>query len=151
VEIEAKPGQFYVYLANPRTDILLDPTTGAIAQEATPVPIFASFEDAVHYAEQAVKRLSEARADIYDHRGRAGDSLKQVYPEALRRRYDPLRRARREFWAGIILLGLFAVWAITFANKSDMHFLWFYILGMKLLVLGLIFVTRGVGYFLGHR
>ncbi len=151
MEIEAQPGQFYVYLANARTDILLDPSTGAIAKESTSIPLFDSFEDAVHYAEEAVQRLPKARADVYDHRGRAGDSLKRIYPEALRRRYDPLRRARREFWAGSVLLILFVGWAITFANRSDSHFLWFYIIGMKLLVLGLTFFLRGAGYLLDHR
>ena len=41
--------------------------------------------------------------------------------------------------------------ASILANESDMHFLWFYILGMKLLVLGVILFTRGAGYFLDHR
>jgi hypothetical protein len=146
-----KEGQFLVYLASARTDVLLDPATGVMATEDTPIPVFDRFEDAVQYAEEAVRRIPTARADVYDHNGRAGDSLRRIYPPALRRRYDPARRARRDAWAGSILLGLFVVWAITLANRSETHFFWFYMGGIKILVLGSIFFIRGIVYFLDQR
>ena len=148
---DPQPGQFLVYLADVRTDILLDPQTGAIARQSPRIPTFNSFEDAAEYAEQAVRRFPKARADIYDHTGRAGDSLKRIYPPELRRRYDPRRRARRDTWLGGTLLALFAIWSVTAATRSDMHFLWFYIVGMKLLVVGTVFFVRGVGWFLDNR
>ena len=60
--------------------------------------------------------------------------------DAFAERFDPERRARRDTWAGGVLLGAFTIWSIIAAFSSDEHFLWFYI-GMKLLVL----------FFLGRR
>ena len=144
-------GQFVVYLSSARTDVLLDPSTGALATGTTAIPVFDTLQDALQYAEEAVQRVPTARADLYDHHGRSGDAIRRIYPAALRRRYDPVRRAHRDTWVGSLLLAAFALWAVTFANRSNEHFLVFYIVGMKLLVLGSIFFIRGVGYFLDHR
>lgn len=144
-------GHFPVFLSAVRTDILLDPDTGSPATNSTVIPVLDSLSDALQYAEEAVQRVPTARADIYDHHARAGDPLRRIYPVALRRRYDPLRRARRDTWGGSILLGAFAIWSVFAIGGSNQHFLWFYMVGMKMLVLGSIFFIRGVGYFLDNR
>lgn len=144
-------GQFVIYLADARTDVLLDPWTGAFAANDTEVPVFDSIDEAAAFGEDAVQRIPTARANVYDHHGRAGDSLRRIYPVSLRRKYDPLRRARRDTWIGGTLLAIFILWACTVANNSNTHFFWFYMMGMKILVLGSIFFIRGVGSLLDHR
>jgi hypothetical protein len=32
-----------------------------------------------------------------------------------------------------------ALWSITFARQADLHFFWFYVIGIKLLVIGTVF------------
>ncbi len=145
-----RPGQFVVFLAGARSEILLD-RDGRTADHTTSVPLFDSLDDAERYAEKTVASMANVCGEIYDHHGRSGDPVKRVYPESLRRRFDPERSARRYAWAGGGLLCVFTIWAIVGANRSDLHFLWFYIIGMKLLTLGTILFVRGVGFFIGRR
>lgn len=145
-----RPGQFVVFLSDPHSDVLLD-VEGSAAGEATAVPVFENMEEAERYAEQSVVRLPSMCASIYDHLGRSGDPLKRVYHESIRKHFDPARSARRSAWVGGCFLGAFVIWAVIAAFSTDEHFLWFYILGMKLLTFGTILFVRGLGYFLGKR
>jgi len=144
------PGQFVVFLSDPHSDVLLG-VDGSTASQATAIPVFENMEDAERYAEQSVARLPSACASIYDHLGRSGDPLKKVYHESIRKQFDPARSARRYAWVGGLFLGAFVIWAVIAAFSTDEHFLWFYILGMKLLTFGTILFVRGLGYFLGKR
>jgi hypothetical protein len=144
------PGQISVFLSDVRTDVLID-CNGHPADDATAIPVFDGLAKAEAFAEQAVARMPSACASIYDYHGRSGDPLRRVYHESIRRRYDPQRRARRDTWAGGGLLCAFAIWAFIAAFSSDEHFLWFYIIGIKLLVLGAILFVRGVGFLIAQR
>jgi hypothetical protein len=135
-----RPGEFVVFLANAQTEVGLDKTS---------VPVFENLAEADLYAAEAVSHDPAICAAIYDHRGRAGDPVRRVYHESVRKRFDPERSARRSAWTGGVLLGLFAVWSVIASNATDEHFLWFYIVGVKLLVLGTILFVRGVSFFLG--
>ena len=145
-----RPGQFVIFLSDLRTDVILN-DEGKPAGEATLVSVFESLAEAKQEAEAEVARVPTACAAIYDHKGRSGDPVRRVYHQSVQRRYDPERRARRDAWAGGSLLVAFIIWSIAAAYSTDEHFLWFYILGMKLLVLGTILFVRGVGFFLGRR
>jgi len=139
-----------VFLSDPQSDVLLG-VDGNAAGETTAIPVFENIEEAERHAEQSVARQPSACASIYDYRGRSGDPLKRIYHESLRKRFDPQRSARRSAWVGGCFLGTFVIWAVIAAFSTDEHFLWFYILGMKLLTFGTILFVRGVGYFLGKR
>jgi hypothetical protein len=148
--VESPPGEFVVFLSNWRTDVVVD-RDGRTANDATPIPVFESMSEAETYAEQAVAGMPSVCASIYDHQGRSGDPLRRVYHPSVRRRFDPERNARRSAWAGGCLLFAFAIWAVFAAFSSDTHFLWFYIVGMKLLVLGSVLFVHGMGFFIGRR
>jgi hypothetical protein len=145
-----REGQAVVFLANARSEILLD-SDGKPANGATSIPVFESIGEAEDYAERTVQRMPTVCAEIYDHRGRGGDPLERVYHESLRKHFDPERRARRYAWTGGCLLGIFAIWAVVAANRSNQHFLWFYLIGVKLLTLGTILFVRGMGFFIERR
>ena len=143
-------GHYAVFLSNANSDVLID-GSGAIASGDTSVAVFDSIEAAEAFAKETVADSREICAAIYDHHGRSGDPLRRVYHEDIQHRFDLQRRARRDSWAGGCLLGAFVIWSVVAAKLSDMHFLWFYIIGMKLLVLGTILFVRGIGYFLGQK
>jgi hypothetical protein len=145
-----QPGQFAVFFSDPRTDVLVD-ERGGPAGVATSVAVFDSLAEAERYAGQIVTSGPVVCAAIYDHHGRAGDPLRRIYHESVRRRFDPQRSARRSAWVGGWFLVAFTVWAWIAAFSTDEHFLWFYILGVKLFILGTVLFVRGIGYFLGNR
>ena len=140
-----RPGQYVVFLSDAHTDVVLD-SDGRVAGEAMSVPVFECVADAETYAGQIVLSLPHVCAAIYDHHGRACDPLRRVYHESIRHRFDPERRARIYAWTGGSLLATFTIWAFIAAHKSDEHFLWFYIVGMKLLVLGTVLFVRGMSH-----
>jgi hypothetical protein len=145
-----RPGQFVVFLSDARTDVVLD-SDGKLAGDSTCIPVFESMVEAEAHAEQAVERMPSVCAAIYDHRGRSGDPLRRIYHRSIRSRFDPERSARRYAWIGGCLLVAFAIWAVIAAYSTDEHFLWFYILGVKLFVLGAVLFVRGIGFFLDRR
>ena len=138
------PGHYVVFLSDTRTEITLDESGGA-ASGQTLIPVFESLAQAETYAEQVVSRSPHVAASIYDHHGRAGDPIRQLHHESVRHRFDPVRHARIETWVGGSFLFAFTAWAVV-ANRSEEHFLWFYILGVKLFVLGTVLFVRGVSH-----
>ena len=147
------PGQFVVFLSDCRTEVVLD-GDGKPAADSTFVPVFESLPDAETYGEETAARSPAVCAEIYDHLGRSGDPVRRIYHEGVRKRFDPERRARRDAWTGGSLLFAFTIWAIMIwlaRNWSNEHFLWFYIIGMKLLTLGTILFVRGVSYLMAQK
>jgi hypothetical protein len=64
----------------------------------------------------------------------------------IRHRFDPERRARIYAGTGGCFLGAFTIRALIAAHKSEEYFLWFYIVGTKLLVLGTVLFVRGMSH-----
>lgn len=137
-----QPGEFAVFLSNARSDVGLDRRA---------VPVFDSLPEAEAYADQAVSGNVSACASIYDHHGRSSDPLRRVYHSSVRSNFDPERRAKRLTWTGGGFLAAFAIWAVYAATSTEEHFLWFYIVGVKLLTLGTVLFVQGIGYYLGRR
>jgi hypothetical protein len=138
-----------VFLSDWRTGTLID-EAGQEAGDRSTAPVFDSLVEAEAYAEQLVAGKPSVCAGIYDHLGRSGDPLRQIYHSSVRARFDPARRARRYVWIGSALLCAFAVWALV-GRRSNEHFLWFYLFGMKFLVLGSILFIRGLAFFIERR
>ena len=144
-----RPGQYVVFVSNCRTDVVLG-SDGRPADDETSVPVFDDLAAAEEYARRTVEPTPSVCACIYDHQGRSGDPVRRIYHESVRRRFDPVRRARRYAWAGAGFLCAFVIWALI-ASRDNERFLWFYLLGMKLLVVGTVLLVRGIGFFLGRR
>jgi len=145
-----RPGQLIVFFKDARSDVVTD-TAGRPANECTTVAVFNGVADAEVYANTIVAATPTLCAEIYDHRGRSGEPLRRVYDESLRRRFDPERRARQHTWIGGCLLLAFCLWAILAARLSSEHFLWFYIVGIKIFTLGTVLFVRGMSYFMSKR
>jgi hypothetical protein len=144
------PGQFVVFFKDSRTDVVTD-SAGRPADDFTSVAVFESVADAETYAGNMVALAPTLCAEIYDHLGRGGDPVRRIYDESIRRHFDPERRARRYAWTGGCLLVGFCLWSILAARLSSEHFLWFYIIGIKMLTLGTVLFVRGTSYFIGKR
>ena len=145
-----RPGQFTVFLADAKSDVLLD-GDGRPAGDTTSIPVFPSMSEAEVHARQVVAGRPRICAEIYNHQGRSGEPVLRVYDESVRRRFDPELRAKRYVQVGGGLLCAFAIWAVIAANRSSEHFLWFYIVGIKLLTLGTVLFVRGIGFFIGRK
>jgi hypothetical protein len=149
-----RPGDFVVFLIDAYTEVVCASDGKASSGDET-IPVFDSLEAARVHAEAAVESMLRLCAQAFDHRdwdyrGRAGDPVEQVYHKSLRRRFDRRRQAKNECLAGGAMLGCFGVWVIWGA-ASDWRFLWFYLIGLKLFIVGSLLTVRGVGWMLGQK
>jgi hypothetical protein len=137
-----KHGQYAVILNDVQSDVTLN-ENGAVADSDATVPIFSTLTAAQSYAHEIVTWLPRAAASIYDHRGKGGGLVETVYHESIRHRFDPIPKARRDCLLGAVFL-LAATTVIIYTAMNDWRFIWTYVVGPKLLILGLGFSIRGI-------
>lgn len=137
-----QPGQFSVFILEAKRRA---PRPGDSFVEITP-----DFESAVKFAEDVVARDSSLCCEIYDHRGKSGEPLRTVYNPAVRGKYEGRPLARREMWTGAGILAVAACF-IAYDVKRDLLWLWGYIIGLKLTLVGGSILVRGFSRYLEGR
>jgi len=137
-----QPGQFSVFVleASRRT-----PPPGDASVEIAP-----GFEAAVQFAENTVAHNPSLCCEIYNHQGKAGEPLRTVYEPSVRGRYEGRPRARKEMWAGAGILAVGSA-LIAYDVKHDLVWLWGSVIGLKLSLVGGVFLVRGVSRYLEAR
>lgn len=142
-------GQYAVILSDAQSNVTLD-EEGEVADSQATIAVFPSRAAAQAYAQDVVTRLPDAAASIYDHRGKANGLVETVYHEAIRHRFDPLPKARRDCVLGVLFL-VAAAGVITYTALHDWRIIWTYIVGPKLLIFGLGFLIRGLSVLKGQK
>jgi len=107
--------------------------------------------EAFGFANETVARHPELCAEIYDHQGKAGEPLAVVYEPSVRGRYEGSRPCskRETTWGGLMLAA--GACFIVYDARHDLAWLWGYIVGLKLTLVGTAFLVRGLIGLHQHR
>jgi hypothetical protein len=107
------------------------------------VTIFDSLSEARAWGDEICARHPRARCDIYDSEGLANDALESIYNAAVRGDYVGPKPAWRRLYAGLAAVcvgSLLIAWDI----HRDLLFMWGYIVGIKMVLIGGSLATQGI-------
>jgi hypothetical protein len=107
------------------------------------VAICADFDDAVDFADTIVARHPELCAEIYDHEGKSGEPLRVVYEPSVRGKYEGRPYAKRETAWGLAIISC-GIAFVIFDVRQSLAWMWGYIIGAKLIIIGGSFLIRGL-------
>ena len=143
-------GDYCVFLleASDRTPRDMDGNAFSPGQEA--VAICGDLDDASRLANSIVKLHPQLCAEIYDHTGKSGEPLQVVYEPSVRGKYVGRPFAKREALRGMAILAA-GIFFIVLDVRHDLRWMWGYILGLKLTVVGGSFTARGLIGLYEHR
>ena len=112
--------------------------------------ICADLDEAVTFANAIVARHPELCAEIYDHEGKSGEPLRIVYEPSVRGKYEGRPYAKRETaWGVTIVCCGIAFIIVDF--RHHLEWIWGYIIGLKLVIIGGSFLVRGLVGLYEHR
>jgi hypothetical protein len=99
--------------------------------------------EAVACAEGVVARHPELCCEVYDHEGKSGEPLQVVYNPAVEGRYRgrPLERRITAWGSAVFLCGATLI-AVDF--RHGLAWIWGYVLGLKMLIVGTGLLVRGL-------
>jgi hypothetical protein len=120
-----RPGQYAAFLRDRDRSVPL----------TADVTIFDSLAEARVWGEEICARHSRARCDIYDSEGLANEAVESIYNASVRGNYVGPKPARRRLYAGLaaVCVGIFLIaWDV----HRDLLFLWGYIVGIKMVLVG---------------
>ncbi len=143
-----RPGQYAVFIYDARTHVARD-AEGAWLDEPS-IALCGDLSEAMSFANDVVARLPELCCEIYDHEGKSKDPLQVIYNPAVRGRYQGLEYARRETLWGSMTLLIGIAFIVTDARR-DLAWIWGYVIGLKLTLVGGSFLVRGLVGWYEHR
>lgn len=134
------PGQYAVFLRDRDTSVPLTADGQFAAQNS--VAIFDSLSEARAWGEEICARHARARCDIYDSEGLANDAVESIYNAAVKGNYVGPKPARRRLFAGLAAVCVGSV-LIAWDVHRDLLFIWGYIVGIKLVLIGGTLAVQG--------
>lgn len=139
-----RPGEYAVFVKSAKHRIARDLEGRAFAPGEESVAVCADLDEAMALANATVARHPELCAEIYDHRGKSGDPVRLIYDPSVRGKYPGSRAyAKREAaWGSVIATA--GVCFVIYDARHDLAWLWGYIVGIKLLLVGFNFLIRGL-------
>ena len=135
-----QPGQYAAFLRDRDTSVPLSPDGQFAAQNS--VTIFDSLPEARAWGEEICARHARARCDIYDSEGLANDAVESIYNAAVRGNYVGPKPARRRLVAGLAAVCVGTA-LIAWDVHRDLLFIWGYIVGIKLVLIGGTLAVQG--------
>ena len=129
-----QPGQYAAFLRDRDTSVPLT---------ADSVTIFDSLPEARAWGEEICARNARARCDIYDSDGLANDAVESIYNAAVRDNYVGPKPARRRLYWGLAVMCVGSA-LIAWDVHRDLLFIWGYIVGVKMVLVGGSLATQGV-------
>jgi hypothetical protein len=146
-----QPGEYCVFVmtANTRQPRDADGRTFRPGGEST--AICADRNEAFGFANETVARHPELCAEIYGHQGKSGEALAVVYEPSVRGKYAGSRpySKRETMWGGLMIAA--GACFIVYDARHDLAWLWGYIVGLKLTLIGMNFLVRGLIGLHEHR
>ena len=128
-----QPGQYAAFLRDRDTSVPL--TADGQFADHNSVTIFNSLSEARAWGEEICARLSRVRCDIYDSEGLANEAVETIYNAAVRGNYVGPKPARRRLYGGLAAICVGIV-LIAWDVHRDLLFMWGYILGVKMVLIG---------------
>ncbi len=144
------PGEYCVFILDAETRTPRDAEGRPFSPGSEAVAICGGLEEAVDLAESIVNRHPELCGQIYDRHGKSDEPLRTVYEPSVRGRYEGRPYARRETLRGLTLMSGGAV-LVLIDVRHDLTWMWGYIIGAKLALIGGAFLVRGLIGLYGHR
>jgi hypothetical protein len=108
------------------------------------------FDTAVRFAEGVVAGHPELCCEIYGSEGKSGEPLQTVYEASVRGKYEGLPFAKRETAIGLAVI-LVASLFFFYDVRRDLRWMWGYIIGAKLLIIGGSYLVRGAAGLFEYR
>lgn len=106
------------------------------------VAIFDSLPEARASGEEICAQHPRARCDIYDSEGLANDPVESIYNAAVRENYVGAKPARQRLYWGVAAVCVGSA-LIAWDVHRDLLFMWGYILGIKMVLIGGAAVIQG--------
>ena len=128
-----RPGQYAVFLRDRDTSVPLA-ADGQFGVHNS-VTIFDSLSEARVWGGQVCALQARVRCDIYDSEGLASEAVESIYNAAVRGRYVGPKPARKRLYGGLAAVCVGTV-LIAWDVHRDLLFLWGYILGLKMVLVG---------------
>ena len=136
-----QPGQYAAFLRDRDTSVPLT-AAGQFAAHNS-VTIFDSLSEARAWGAEICARHPRARCDIYDSEGLANDAVETIYNAAVRGDYVGPKPARRRLCWGLAAMCV-GIALIAWDVHRDLLFIWGYIVGVKMVLIGGTLATQGV-------
>jgi hypothetical protein len=128
-----QPGQYAAFLRDRDSSVPLT-ADGQFAAHNS-VTIFDSLSESRAWGEEICERHSRVRCDIYDSEGLANDAVESIYNTAVKGNYVGPKPARRRLYGGLAAVCAGSV-LIAWDFHRDLLFMWGYILGLKMVLIG---------------
>jgi hypothetical protein len=138
-----QPGEFSVFILDADLRIARDFNGEEFRDGEFAAEIAPDFASAVRFAEELVARHPELCCEIYGSEGRSGEPLRTVYEPSVRGKYEGLPWAKREAAIGATIISV-GIAFIVYDARHDLRWMWGYILGAKLLIIGGSYLVRGI-------
>jgi hypothetical protein len=145
-----RPGQYCVFILDARDRIPKDLEGRSFGEGEASVQIAATFDDAARFAEEVVSRHPELCAEIYNHEGKSGEPIRTIYEPSVRGKYEGMPLAKRSIGIGLLLLAGASAFVVCDA-RHDLRWMWGYIVGLKLAIVGGSYLVRGIAGYFEHR
>lgn len=146
-----RDGQYAVFVIDARTRLARDydgkpfgPNGEACAA------ICEDRASAIEFARRTVNQHPEVCCEIYNHEGKTGAPLEVIYEDSVRGKYIGLPVAKRETIRGSLLISC-GIAFIALDVARDLLWMWGYIVGLKLCLIGGSFLVRGITGIYEHR
>ena len=145
-----RPGEFCVFILDADDRVPKDFEGRHFRDGDAAVEITPDFDTAVRFAEAVVARHPELCCEIYGSEGKSGEPLRTVYEASVRGKYEGLPFAKRETAIGLAVIFVASLF-IIYDARHDLRWMWGYIIGAKLLIIGGSYLVRGVAGIFEHR
>ncbi len=137
-----QPGQFAVFITEAESAAPRDPEGQPFRDAAQYAALCDTQNEAETFANATVASHPELRCEIYDHEGKTKPPVETIFHPAVRHKHTGRRHAHRHMLTGAALLTAGTILAII-DFRHDLTWLWGYIIGLKCLICGTVFLTRG--------
>jgi len=135
-----RPGQYAVFVYDIRTHVTRDAS----------VALCDDLAEAVAFAGSVVAAHPELCCEVYDHEGKSNEPIQVIYAPSVEGRCQGRPVARRAtVWGSVILLGTVVLLGVDI--RHGLAWIWGYVIGLKLLVIGVSLLVRGLAGLYEHR
>jgi hypothetical protein len=145
-----RAGQYAVFAYDARTHVSRGSDGQFTASGEDAVAICPDLAHARDLSDTLVASHPDLCCEIYTHEGKSGDPVQVIYNAAVAGKYTGRPFARREAWQGAALWLCAAVF-IAVDIHHDLAWIWGYVIGVKLLIVGTAFLVRGLVGLYEHR
>jgi len=143
-------GQYPVLVFDADSHTHRDPDGRLFEAGEASIVLCESLDEALLFSNGVVGRHPELCCEIYDHEGKSNPPLRALYHPSVRGRYAGKGYAKRETLQGAAALTAGIVFIAIDASR-DLAWFWGYILGIKLTIVGVAFLVRGLTGRYEHR